>query len=86
MRSHHPKISTRMVTVDPAAMANGLATSGRIALYGIYFDTDKTDVKPESAPTLCRLCCHGPNVSARRRYQAAEASRGGPAGPCGTER
>jgi OmpA-OmpF porin, OOP family len=23
-----------------------------VSLYGIYFDTDKTDVKPESQPTL----------------------------------
>lgn len=45
-------METRMVTVDAAAMARGLAGSGHIALYGIYFDTDKTDLKPESTPTL----------------------------------
>jgi OmpA-OmpF porin, OOP family len=28
---------------------------GHIALYGIYFDTDKTDIKPESAPTLTEI-------------------------------
>jgi outer membrane protein OmpA-like peptidoglycan-associated protein len=38
--------------VDSAAMAKGLGENGRIALYGIYFDTDKTVVKPESRPTL----------------------------------
>ena len=38
--------------VDAAAMAKGLRETGRIALYGIYFDTDKTEVKPESRPTL----------------------------------
>jgi OOP family OmpA-OmpF porin len=45
-------METRMVTVDAAAMAKSIAGSGRIALYGIYFDTDKTDLKPESTPTL----------------------------------
>src|SRR5262245_34424350 len=45
-------METRMVTVDAPAMAKGLATAGHIALYGIYFDTDKTDIKPESAATL----------------------------------
>jgi OOP family OmpA-OmpF porin len=45
-------MEARMVTIDAAAMAKGIATTGRIALYGIYFDTDKTDLKPESAPTL----------------------------------
>jgi OmpA-OmpF porin, OOP family len=38
--------------IDAAAMAKGLGESGHIALYGIYFDTDKAIVKPESKPTL----------------------------------
>lgn len=42
----------KMVTVDADAMAKSIATQGTIALYGIYFDTDKADLKPESAPTL----------------------------------
>ena len=41
--------------VDAAAMAKGLGESGRIALYGIYFDTDKAVVKPESRPTLDQI-------------------------------
>ncbi len=38
--------------IDAAAMAKGLGESGHIALYGIYFDTDKAVLKPESKPTL----------------------------------
>jgi outer membrane protein OmpA-like peptidoglycan-associated protein len=38
--------------VDAAAMAKGLGETGHIALYGIYFDTDKATLKPESRPTL----------------------------------
>lgn len=38
--------------VDAAAMARGLGDKGHIALYGIYFDTDKTTLKPQSRPTL----------------------------------
>src|SRR6478736_2355913 len=38
--------------VDAAAMQKGLGEAGHIALYGIYFDTDKAVVKPESQPTL----------------------------------
>jgi outer membrane protein OmpA-like peptidoglycan-associated protein len=38
--------------VDAAAMAKGLGEAGHIALYGIYFDTDKAGIKPESRPTL----------------------------------
>jgi outer membrane protein OmpA-like peptidoglycan-associated protein len=42
----------KMVTVDAGAMAKSIAAQGTIALYGIYFDTDKADLKPESTPTL----------------------------------
>ncbi|WKA29767.1 OmpA family protein [Bradyrhizobium roseum] len=38
--------------VDATVMAKGLRETGRIALYGIYFDTDRAEVKPESRPTL----------------------------------
>jgi OmpA-OmpF porin, OOP family len=38
--------------IDAAAMAKGLGEAGHIALYGIYFDTDKAVLKPESRPTL----------------------------------
>ena len=38
--------------VDAAAMAKGLGDKGHIALYGIYFDTDKATLKAESKPTL----------------------------------
>ena len=38
--------------VDAAAMAKGLGEKGHIALYGIYFDTDKAVIKSESRPTL----------------------------------
>ena len=38
--------------VDAAAMSKGLRETGRIALYGIYFDTDRAVVKPESRPAL----------------------------------
>jgi hypothetical protein len=32
-----------------------IEATGRIALYGIFFDTDKTDLKPESTPTLTEI-------------------------------
>ena len=41
--------------IDAAAMAKGLGEKGHIALYGIYFDTDKATIKPESAPTLAEM-------------------------------
>lgn len=40
------------VTVDATAIANSLARDGKIALYGILFDTNLAVVKPESMSTL----------------------------------
>lgn len=45
-------METGMVSVDAAAMAKDIAATGHVALYGIHFDTDKTDIKPQSEPTL----------------------------------
>lgn len=42
----------KMVTVKAEEMAQAINNSGRIALYGIYFDSGKADVKPESKDTL----------------------------------
>ncbi len=41
--------------IDAAAIGAALSDTGRVALYGIYFDTDKAEVKPESAPTLTEM-------------------------------
>ena len=35
-----------------AAMQKSLAESGRVAVYGVCFDTDKAEVKPESKAAL----------------------------------
>jgi outer membrane protein OmpA-like peptidoglycan-associated protein len=40
------------VTVNAAALAQGLQAQGRIALYGVFFDTGKAEIKPESKPQL----------------------------------
>jgi OOP family OmpA-OmpF porin len=43
------------VTMDAAAMAGGLGENGRVALYGILFETGKADLKPESEPVLVEI-------------------------------
>ncbi len=43
------------VTIDAKAMANGLGESGRVAIYGILFDTGKAELKPESGPALIEI-------------------------------
>jgi outer membrane protein OmpA-like peptidoglycan-associated protein len=36
-------------------MARSIGTTGRVALYGIFFDTDRADLKSESGPTLAEI-------------------------------
>lgn len=45
-------METGLVTVDAAALGGDLSRTGHVAVYGIYFDTGKADVKPESDATL----------------------------------
>ncbi len=40
------------VVADAAAMSNDLRATGHVAVYGIFFDTGKTVVKPESKPSI----------------------------------
>jgi outer membrane protein OmpA-like peptidoglycan-associated protein len=40
------------VVADASSMANSIRESGKVAVYGIYFDTGKSVLKPESQPTL----------------------------------
>jgi outer membrane protein OmpA-like peptidoglycan-associated protein len=42
----------KMVTLKAEEMQQSMAASGRVALYGIYFDSGKAEVKPESKETL----------------------------------
>ena len=55
-----------LVVVEKAAMkqeivanaevfASGLRATGHVAVYGIYFDTNKSDVKAESKPALAEI-------------------------------
>jgi len=58
-------METGLVTVNVDALAKNIARTGHVAVYGIYFDTDKADVKPESEPILqeiAKLLQHNPEL------------------------
>ena len=44
-----------MVTVDANGMRDAIRKTGRVALYGIYFDSGKAEVKAESEPALAEI-------------------------------
>ena len=45
-------MESELITVDAASLANDLNRSGHASVYGIYFDTGKAEVKPESDAAL----------------------------------
>ncbi|MFZ3376816.1 MAG: OmpA family protein [Chthoniobacterales bacterium] len=45
-------VTNKMVDGTASDMAKEIASTGHVNLYGIYFDFDKADIKPESKPTL----------------------------------
>jgi OOP family OmpA-OmpF porin len=55
-----------MVLVKADEMAKTITLTGRVALYGIYFDTDQATIKPESRPALqeiAKLLKQEPNLA-----------------------
>ena len=48
-------MQTGMVKVDANALLKDIDRTGHAAIYGIYFDTDKADVKPESKQALAEI-------------------------------
>jgi len=54
-----------LVTVNAASLANDINRTGHASVYGIYFDTGKADIKPESDATLkeiAKLLQGSPNL------------------------
>ena len=47
-----------MVVVSAAEIEKSLTTSGKVAIYGIHFDTAKADIKPESRPSLEQIAAY----------------------------
>jgi outer membrane protein OmpA-like peptidoglycan-associated protein len=46
---------TGQVTVDAKAIGAGLQAEGKVALYGLFFDTGKADIKPDSNAQLDQM-------------------------------
>jgi len=43
------------LVADAKFMSEGISSTGHVAIYGIYFDFNKSDVKPESEPSLSEI-------------------------------
>jgi outer membrane protein OmpA-like peptidoglycan-associated protein len=49
------QMEKKMAFVNADEMSKSLTDNGSVALYGIYFDTDKDTLRPESQPTLAEI-------------------------------
>jgi outer membrane protein OmpA-like peptidoglycan-associated protein len=47
-----PMATGQVQVASAAALKQGLDAEGKVAVYGIYFDSAAADIKPESKPTL----------------------------------
>jgi outer membrane protein OmpA-like peptidoglycan-associated protein len=45
----------KMVVVKADGMARTIGSTGRVALYGVFFEFDKADLKAVSNPTLVEI-------------------------------
>ncbi len=49
------QLMTQAVVANADSLAGSIETDGKVAVYGIYFDTDKSEIKPESEPALVEI-------------------------------
>jgi outer membrane protein OmpA-like peptidoglycan-associated protein len=49
------KAMEQTIVVSAEQIAKDIGTGGKVVFYGIYFDTDKATIKPESGPTLAEM-------------------------------
>lgn len=48
----------KMEVVSASEIEKSITANGRVAIYGIYFDTGKADLKPESTPSLEQIAAY----------------------------
>lgn len=48
----------KMVVVSASEIEKSITANGKVAIYGIHFDTGKSDIKPESKPSLEQIAAY----------------------------
>jgi OOP family OmpA-OmpF porin len=62
------EVMKQEVVADAAAMGNDIAATGHVAVYGIYFDTGKSEIKPESDAAISEIAALLKNNSSLNLY------------------
>ncbi|MGL4230040.1 MAG: OmpA family protein [Casimicrobium sp.] len=51
-------IAQKMQIVSASEMSTSIASTGKVAIYGIFFGTNKAEIKPESKPSLDQIAAY----------------------------
>ncbi len=62
------EVMKQEVVADAAAMGNDINATGHVSVYGIYFDTGKSEVKPESDAAISEIAKLLKNDGALKLY------------------
>jgi OmpA-OmpF porin, OOP family len=62
------EIMKQEVVANAEAMGNDINTTGHVSIYGIYFDTGKSDIKPESDAAIAEIAKLLQNNGALKLY------------------
>jgi outer membrane protein OmpA-like peptidoglycan-associated protein len=69
------------VAANAESLAGSIRESGKAAVYGIYFDTGKADIKPASEPALAEIAKLLKADPKLKLYVVGHTDNAGPFGP-----
>jgi outer membrane protein OmpA-like peptidoglycan-associated protein len=71
------KLMKQDVVANAESLAGSLNTTGKVVVYGIYFDTDKAEIKPESEPAMAEIVKMLKATPARKLYVVGHTDNAG---------
>jgi OmpA-OmpF porin, OOP family len=72
------EIMKQEVVANAEAMGNDINTTGHVSIYGIYFDTGKSEIKPESDAAISEIAKLLRNNEALKLYVVGHTDNVGP--------
>ncbi len=71
------EVMKQEVEANAEAMGNDINTTGHVSIYGIYFDTGKTEIKPESDSAITEIAKLLKNNNALKVYVVGHTDNAG---------
>ncbi len=71
------EVMKQEVEANAEAMGNDINTTGHVSIYGIYFDTGKAEIKPESDAAIAEIAILLKNNNALKVYVVGHTDNAG---------